>query len=74
MHIRNQRLAGMITKLVRESLLQGVDELAAGDKALARVVNRHDPSPMWERSPGFATLINIILKEYKVSELTIIRV
>jgi DNA-3-methyladenine glycosylase II len=44
-------------------LLAGVRELAAADRDLARVVNEYGPPPMWGRSPGFATLLRIILEQ-----------
>jgi DNA-3-methyladenine glycosylase II len=51
------------TKLTRTLLLQGVDELAAKDKALARVVRQYGPPPLWASPSGFATLIKIILEQ-----------
>ena len=44
-------------------LLQGVDRLSAKDKALARVIERHGPPPMWGRKAGFAALVKIILEQ-----------
>ena len=51
------------TKLTQKLLLQGVDELSAKDKTLARVIERHGPPPMWGRKAGFATLVKIILEQ-----------
>ena len=40
-----------------------VDDLTARDPDLARIVERHGPPPMWDRAPGFPTLIHIILEQ-----------
>jgi DNA-3-methyladenine glycosylase II len=40
-----------------------VDELAARDPDLAGIVARHGPPPLWDREPGFATLIHTILEQ-----------
>ena len=37
--------------------------LARRDPDLARVVRRHGPPPLWQRRPGFATLVHIILEQ-----------
>ena len=50
-------------RLDRESLLAGVGHLVSRDAALAEVVERHGPPPLWARRPGFATLIQIILEQ-----------
>jgi DNA-3-methyladenine glycosylase II len=44
-------------------LLRAVDELAARDPALAGVVARFGPPPMWAREPGFPTLVLLILEQ-----------
>ena len=49
--------------LTPDTLLTGVRELSAADRDLAQVVNRYGPPPMWGRSPGFATLLRIILEQ-----------
>lgn len=49
--------------LTPDTLLAGVRHLSAADRDLARVVNRYGPPPMWGRSPGFATLLRIILEQ-----------
>ncbi len=38
-------------------------ELCARDHQLRAVVARHGPPPLWRRSPGFATLVRIILEQ-----------
>ena len=49
--------------LTREGLLAAVDELAARDHDLAGIVARHGPPPLWDREPGFATLLHIVLEQ-----------
>ena len=45
------------------SLATSVDELAARDPDLAGIVARFGPPPMWDRVPGFATLLRIVLEQ-----------
>jgi DNA-3-methyladenine glycosylase II len=40
-----------------------VAELAARDADLAGVVERHGPPPLWDRAPGFGTLLHIVLEQ-----------
>jgi DNA-3-methyladenine glycosylase II len=49
--------------LTRKTLLQAVHELAARDARLARIVAEHGPPPLWDREPGFPTLVRIILEQ-----------
>ena len=49
--------------LTREGLLAAVDELAARDADLAGIVARHGPPPLWDREPGFPTLLHIVLEQ-----------
>jgi DNA-3-methyladenine glycosylase II len=49
--------------LTREALLAAVDELAARDADLAGIVARHGPPPLWDREPGFPTLLHIVLEQ-----------
>ena len=49
--------------LTQETLAQGVTLLAQSDPDLARVVERFGPPPLWEREPGFPTLLTIILEQ-----------
>jgi DNA-3-methyladenine glycosylase II len=44
-------------------LASAVEELAARDDDLAGIVARHGPPPLWDRSPGFATLLHIVLEQ-----------
>lgn len=49
--------------LSEASLSAGVAYLVRTDADLAGVVRRHGPPPLWERPPGFATLVHIILEQ-----------
>ncbi len=40
-----------------------VAELADRDADLAGIVARHGPPPLWDREPGFPTLLHIILEQ-----------
>ena len=40
-----------------------VAELVERDPALRGVVARYGPPPLWEREPGFATLVHLILEQ-----------
>ena len=42
---------------------RGIEELTYHHRYFARVVERFGPPPMWERAPGFPTLIHIILEQ-----------
>lgn len=45
------------------TLLSAVEELAARDARLARIVDAHGPPPLGARTPGFPTLVRIILEQ-----------
>ncbi len=45
------------------SLAVAAKKLAASDLDLARIVTAHGLPPLWERAPGFATLVYIILEQ-----------
>ncbi len=49
--------------LTKSNLQLAARELAARDPALRRILAAHGPPPMWERKPGFPTLIHIILEQ-----------
>jgi len=49
--------------LTQEGLAKAVAELAARDPDLARIVASYGPPPLWDREPGFATLLHIILEQ-----------
>jgi len=44
-------------------LAVAVAELARRDPDLAAIVERHGPPPLWDRPPGFETLIAIVLEQ-----------
>jgi DNA-3-methyladenine glycosylase II len=45
------------------SLSTAVGVLAARDADLAAIVARHGQPPLWDRRPGFATLLHIVLEQ-----------
>ena len=53
----------MLRQLTSASLSQGARELAKVDPDLGAIVRRLGTPPMWGRSPGFATLVRIILEQ-----------
>src|SRR5882762_8744929 len=53
----------MALQLTPESLAKGVAELSRRDPHLAAVVARHGAPPLWDRPPGFETLVQIILEQ-----------
>src|SRR5437588_11972675 len=50
-------------QLTTGTLAQGVAELARRDPHLAAAVVRHGAPPLWDRAPGFETLVQIILEQ-----------
>ena len=50
-------------RLDQPRLIDAVHTLAAIDSDLAGIVDRHGPPPLWERQPGFETLVRIILEQ-----------
>ena len=52
-----------ILKLDAARIDQACRELAGRDEGLAAIYNRLGPPPLWDRPPGFATLIYIILEQ-----------
>ena len=52
-----------IELLNQRSLARGVKTLAAKDEHLAWILETLGPPPMWEREPGFPTLVHIILEQ-----------
>jgi DNA-3-methyladenine glycosylase II len=49
--------------LAPEDFVRIFEWLAARDNSLASVVERFGHPPLWEREPGFATLLHIILEQ-----------
>jgi DNA-3-methyladenine glycosylase II len=62
-HEASARSVGMPLRLTTPALLAAVDELAARDAELAGIVARHGPPPLWDREPGFSTLLHIVLEQ-----------
>lgn len=50
-------------RLDQPRLIEAVHSLAAIDSDLAGIADRHGPPPLWERRPGFETLVGIILEQ-----------
>lgn len=51
------------SRLDRTSLQHGTRSLSVLDPDLAKVTKLHGPPPLWDRRPGFDTLIRIILEQ-----------
>ncbi|MEX1170317.1 MAG: DNA-3-methyladenine glycosylase 2 family protein [Chloroflexota bacterium] len=49
--------------LTNAGLAAAVEALAERDPDLAGIVARHGPPPLWDREPGFPTLLHIILEQ-----------
>ncbi|MFL5647226.1 MAG: DNA-3-methyladenine glycosylase family protein [Chloroflexota bacterium] len=50
-------------RLTETALAAAVQELSARDPDLAGIVERFGLPPLWDRRPGFATLLHIILEQ-----------
>jgi DNA-3-methyladenine glycosylase II len=53
----------MMSRLDAASLHEAVEALCARDHALAQIVARYGPPPLWARDEGFVTLVRIILEQ-----------
>jgi DNA-3-methyladenine glycosylase II len=53
----------MINPLTEETLPHAVQALTSSDPHLGRIVARYGPPPLWQREPGFGTLIHMILEQ-----------
>jgi len=49
--------------LTEATLAVAVAELAGRDADIAAIVRRYGPPPLWDRVPGFATLLHIVLEQ-----------
>lgn len=56
-------LLPMVMFLDEETFSQGVDLLTREDNALAEIVARHGIPEFWQRTPGFETLVLLILEQ-----------
>lgn len=52
-----------LVTLTEEMLSEGLRVVVERDPDLADIVDRWGPPPMWDRPPGFPTLIHIILEQ-----------
>ena len=52
-----------VTALTTASLASAVEELARADADLAAIAARNGTPPLWDREPGFGTLVHIILEQ-----------
>ncbi len=50
-------------RLTDDALAAAVGELADRDADLAGIVARHGPPPLWDRAPGFPTLVHLVLEQ-----------
>jgi len=58
------RIAPTVPAALNEpTLAVAVEQLALRDPDLARIVSRNGAPPLWDREPGFATLVHIILEQ-----------
>jgi len=53
----------MPTPLTAQTFKSGLRALSRRDPALSRIVKDFGPPPMWNRRPGFPTLLHIILEQ-----------
>lgn len=56
-------IASVPSPLTASRLARAVELLAERDPDLAGIVARHGPPPLWDREPGFPTLLHIILEQ-----------
>lgn len=56
-------VASVDQQLTPSRLAVAVGELAARDPDLAGIVDRYGPPPLWDREPGFPTLLHIVLEQ-----------
>ena len=57
------QVVGVDQPLTASGLLAAVGELAERDADLAGIVARYGPPPLWDREPGFPTLLHIVLEQ-----------
>ena len=54
---------GLPRKLDHITLLEGVKWLSEKDPDLGKVISEYGPPPLWDREPGFPSLLKIILEQ-----------
>jgi DNA-3-methyladenine glycosylase II len=52
-----------VRPLTADGLVRAVDDLTARDADLAGIVARFGRPPLWDRPPGFTTLVHLILEQ-----------
>jgi len=60
---RRPMRSSALVPLTDASLAAAAYELASRDADLAGIVERHGLPPMWDRPPGFGTLVHLILEQ-----------
>jgi DNA-3-methyladenine glycosylase II len=60
---RRVRRSREVLRLTAGTLAEGVAELRRRDRHLAAVIDRFGAPPLWDREPGFPTLVQIILEQ-----------
>src|SRR5215813_11264307 len=62
--VNENHRSGIVPRPLNVRTLRGTArKLADSDPHLARVHSAYGPPPLWDREPGFATLLNIILEQ-----------
>jgi len=61
--IREREIVRPARPLTLQTLAEGAVALSARDRELASVLRKHGAPPMWGRTPGFVTLVRIILEQ-----------
>ena len=54
---------GPHVRLTVDRLVAATHALATRDPDLGAILERHGPPPLWDREPGFATLVAIVLEQ-----------
>lgn len=58
-----QQVRKLPRRLNNDRFIEGVRELVRRDRDLAKIIDLYGYPPRWQREPGFATLIRIILEQ-----------
>jgi DNA-3-methyladenine glycosylase II len=61
--IRDSEIVKPARPLTLQTLAEAAATLSTRDRELASVLKKHGPPPMWGRTPGFVTLVRIILEQ-----------
>jgi DNA-3-methyladenine glycosylase II len=52
-----------LIRLTPEAYQQGIEELSEREPVFAGILQAYGPPPLWDREPGFPTLVKIILEQ-----------